>query len=82
MTTQTLTPRAPAATVVIPSAARNSAGALPAGPRALDNGLARTGSDTRAMMLLAFVAMLLGSLLVLLSGWPINWFRREGDSLP
>jgi len=87
----TSTPAAPAAdsaTSLAPasnsavgnSAIGNSARSSTAGPRPSGTSLARTGTDTRAMMLLALMTMVLGGLLILLSGWPTRRRRNAGFS--
>jgi hypothetical protein len=65
----TVTPAVPAAASGDSSVpARNTAVGVPAEPQLTGTSLARTGSDTRSMVLLALMALVLGGLLVLLSG--------------
>ena len=71
----TVTPAVPAATSGNSSAlASNSLIGLSAEPQASGTSLARTGSDTRSIVLLALMALLLGCLLVLLG-------RKAGPEL-
>jgi len=72
--TPTLAPAVPAA---VRDTAAISATGLPAESRASGTGLARTGSDTRTMIVLALMALLVGCLSVLLSQRPSGRFQRD-----